>query len=410
MTGRGFTATVIGGGPAGLMAAEVLARAGVAVDLYEAMPTVGRKLLMAGRGGLNLTHSEPAASFLTRYGPAAPFLTPAIAAFGAEALRQWAEGLGIATFVGSSGRIFPTALKASPLLRAWRRRLDGLGVRVHTRHRWRGFDADRAAIFEAPDGVVVRRADVTILALGGASWPRLGSDGAWAPLLDAQGVGRAPFRPANCGLMINWSTAFGSRWAGTPLKTIALGHAGRVVAGEAMLTNYGIEGGAVYALGRDVCEAAMSEGGAVLELDLKPGLTEVELAGRLARPRRGMSLGNFLRKAAALPPVASALLREVSDSPAWEHPMTLARLLKRLPLRVVGTAPLARAISTSGGIRLDAVNADFMLRCCPGVFAAGEMLDWDAPTGGYLLQACFATGHRAALGALDWLNRRTYSF
>jgi uncharacterized flavoprotein (TIGR03862 family) len=398
------TAAVVGGGPAGLMAAETLATAGVAVDLYEAMPTVGRKLLMAGRGGLNLTHGEEWARFMTRYGAAAELLRPALDAFDAAALRDWAQGLGIETFIGSSGRVFPTGLKASPLLRAWLGRLAGLGVRIRVRHRWTGFEADGGLRFETPAGPKSVAPAVTVLALGGASWPRLGSDGSWAGILAAEGAALAPFRPANCGVVIAWSAPFRARWAGTPLKALVVAFGDTRVAGEAVVTGYGLEGGALYALGPALRDAAMAPGGAELRLDLKPGLDLAALAERLARPRRGASLGNFLRKAAGLPPIAAALLREATGGAVPEAPAALAGLIKSVRLQATGVAPLARAISTAGGVAFGALDADFMLQARPGCFVAGEMLDWEAPTGGYLLQACFATGSWAARGALRRLG------
>ncbi len=398
-------AVVIGGGPAGLMAAETLAAAGVAVDLYEAMPSVGRKLLMAGRGGLNLTHSEDWRHFVTRYGAALPALRPALDAFDAAALRRWAEDLGIETFVGSSGRVFPTALKASPLLRAWLARLDRLGVGLHTRHRWLGFDAAGRSRIAGPAGEILVEATATVLALGGASWPRLGADGAWAPALGAEGAALAPFRPANCGMAVAWSAPFRERWAGAPLKTVIADFAGQHAPGDAVVTAYGMEGGPIYALGASLRDAALAPGGAELRLDLRPGLAETTLAQRLAAPRRGASFGNFLRKAAGLTPVAIALLNEATGRVPPTDPVSLARLIKALPLHVEGTAPLARAISTAGGVRFEALDGDLMLRGRPGCFLAGEMLDWEAPTGGYLLQACFATGRWAAQGALRRLGR-----
>ncbi len=399
-------ALVVGGGPAGLMAAERLAAAGLAVDLYDAMPSVGRKLLMAGRGGLNLTHSEPLDQFLKHYGPAEATLAPAIHAFGPDELRAWARGLGIESFVGSSGRVFPVQLKASPLLRAWLGRLAELGVRIHPRHRWSGFDPAGGLRFETPAGPVVRTADVVILALGGASWPRLGADGGWAPILAALGIELAPFRPANCGLAVAWSEPFAARWAGTPLKTVTLRHDGRSVPGEAVVTRYGIEGGAIYALGSAARDAALRPGGTRIFLDLKPGWTEAKLGERLALPRRGASFSNFLRKATGLPPIAAALLREMGVEAAV--PAALARQVKSLALPVTGTAPIERAISTAGGVPFSELDQGLMLRRRPGLFLAGEMLDWEAPTGGYLLQACFATGQATATAALNWLAVRAH--
>jgi uncharacterized flavoprotein (TIGR03862 family) len=396
-------AAVVGGGPAGLMAAETLAAAGVSVDLYEALPSVGRKLLMAGRGGLNLTHSEDWEHFLTRYGAASAALAPALRAFDATALRDWTAGLGIETFIGSSGRVFPTALKASPLLRAWLARLAALGVRIRPRHRWTGFDAAGRVLLETPSQALAIETDAVVLALGGASWPRLGADGAWAPILAAGGLALAPFRPANCGVTIDWSEPFRTRWAGTPLKTVVARCGSHGATGEAMVTSYGLEGGALYALGGALRDAALAPGGAELQLDLRPALSLAALAERLAAPRRGASLSNFLRKAAGLAPVAAALLRETGGTlPAT--PAALARLIKQAPLRVTGLAPFARAISTAGGAMFEALDGDFMIPGRPGCYLAGEMLDWEAPTGGYLLQACFATGRWAAQGALRRLG------
>ena len=391
---------VIGAGPAGLMAAETLAAAGRRVAVFEAMPSPARKLLMAGRGGLNLTHSEALPDFMARYAEAAPWLTPAIAAFPPQALRDWCEGLGQETFVGSSGRVFPRALKASPLLRAWLARLEGQGVRLLTRHRWLGFSAEGALRIGTPGGEQALRPTATLLALGGASWPRLGSDGGWAALLP--GVAIAPRRPANCGFACGWSPVFVGKFAGTPLKRIAVDFAGRLVRGEAMITASGIEGGAIYALSAPLRDAIAAEGSTTLRLDLRPDLPAAEVARRLAAPRRGQSLSGFLRKSLALPPVSIGLVQEALHAGA--DPAGLPGLVKALPLRLTGTTGLERAISTAGGIARAALDERFMLRAQPGVFAAGEMLDWEAPTGGYLLQACFATGRAAAFGLRDWLD------
>ncbi|AWM88592.1 TIGR03862 family flavoprotein [Microvirga sp. 17 mud 1-3] len=395
---------VIGGGPAGLMAAEILGRAGVAVTVYDRMPSLGRKLLMAGRGGLNLTHSEDFSSFIARYAEAAPALRPLIEAFTPDDLRAWSRGLGQETFVGSSGRVFPKAFKASPLLRAWLRRLDGLGVRFALRHRWEGWDPEGRLVFSTPDGGrTTVEADAAILALGGASWPRLGSDGAWAPLLEAQGVATAPLRPANMGFTVEWSEAIRSRFEGEPLKRIALAFEGRRVRGEAIVTAAGIEGGAIYALSAPLRDAILRDGHATLRIDLRPDLPVEALAKRLSQPRRGQSLSTFLRKAAGLPPLAVALLREgQTELPA--DASALAELIKAAPLTLTGLQPLERAISTAGGLPFAELDETLMLRRRPGTFAAGEMLDWEAPTGGYLLQASFATGIAAARGALRYLR------
>jgi hypothetical protein len=399
---------VIGAGPAGLMTAEVIAQAGAQVTIYDAMPSTGRKFLLAGRGGLNLTHSEALPAFLTRYGAAMLNLAPAIEAFSPETLRAWSESLGQPTFVGSSGRVFPQAFKASPLLRAWLRRLNGLGVKLALRHRWIGWDDSGRLLFAAPDGQRVVDTRPTVLALGGASWPRLGSDGAWVETLAAKGVAVTPLRPANCGFTVAWSEIFRDRFEGQPLKGVALAFGSHTVRGEAMITRSGIEGGAVYALSSQLREAIIATGEAVLHVALRPDIAAAELVGRLEAPRGKQSLSTFLRKAAHLSPVAIGLLQEaaiVSDiSLGSLSPASLARLINAVPIKLNGMAPIARAISSAGGIAFDELDAEFMLRRLPGVFAAGEMLDWEAPTGGYLLQASFATGAAAGRGVLKWLE------
>ena len=370
------------------MAAEVLAGAGLAVTVFERMPSVGRKFLLAGRGGLNLTHSEPLARFAGRY--SAPEVALAVGAFPPQALRAWCEGLGQPTFVGSSGRVFPQAFKATPLLRAWLRRLASLGVQVRTGWRWTGWDGD-APRFDTPDGTEVVRPAAAVLALGGASWPRLGSDGAWVPVLAAAGVGVAPLRAANCGFLCAWSDVFRDRFAGAPLKRVAATFGGVTVRGEAVITRDGIEGGVVYALSAPLREAVAAAGEAVLTLDLRPDLSAADVAGRLGGP--GLSVANALRRA-GVTGAAAGLVREV-EGPLPER-------VKALRLRLVGVRGIERAISTAGGVRFAGLDG-LMLR--PGVFVAGEMLDWEAPTGGYLLQACFATGVAAAEGVLGYLRR-----
>jgi uncharacterized flavoprotein (TIGR03862 family) len=387
---------VIGGGPAGLMAAETIAAGGRAVTLFERMPSVGRKLLMAGRGGLNLTHSEPAQKFGARYGEASSWMAPYLAAFPPAALRDWCDGLGQQTFVGSSGRVFPKAMKASPLLRAWLKRLEGLGVRFITRAQWAGWDEAQNLRFV--DGSVFA-ADATVLALGGASWPRLGADGGWAASLPEIAI--APLRPANCGFCVGWSAHFAERFAGQPLKRITLTCAGQTVPGELMITAEGIEGGAVYALSALARELIARDGTAELHIDLRPDMGAEALSARLAGGGRE-SLSNVLRKRAGLSPVAVGLVQEARHAGLE---MKLAELIKALPVRLTAPASLARAISTAGGIERTALDEHLMLRRRPGVFAAGEMLDWEAPTGGYLLQACLATGRAAGQGVLDWLAR-----
>jgi uncharacterized flavoprotein (TIGR03862 family) len=410
LTSSQTSAAVVGAGPAGLMAAEVLAQGGVGVTVYDAMASVGRKFLLAGRGGLNLTHSEPLPEFLARYSAAAPRLAPAINAFPPDGLRRWSEALGQPTFVGSSGRVFPQAFKASPLLRAWLRRLDSIGVQFALRHRWTGWDGEGRLSFVAPDGSRMVDASATVLALGGASWPRLGSDGGWVESLAAKGVTISPLRPANCGFIVAWSHVFRDRFEGRPLKGAAFSSHGRTLRGEAIITRSGLEGGAIYALSADLREAIVESGEATLHIALRPDLAGGDLAARLAASRGKQSFSNWLRKAAQLSPVGIGLLQEaaiVSGAPlASLPPAALAELINAVPVKLSGVAPIARAISTAGGILLDELDDGFMIRRLPGVFAAGEMLDWEAPTGGYLLQASFATGAAAGRGALKWLEGR----
>jgi uncharacterized flavoprotein (TIGR03862 family) len=389
------------------MAGEVLAQGGVAVTVYDRMPSVGRKLLLAGRGGLNLTHSEALDRLLARYGPAERDLRNAIGKFPPVELRSWCEALGQPTFVGSSGRVFPTAFKASPLLRAWLARLAGSGVAFRMRRHWLGWDANGGLAFAGPDGPDTVRPDATILALGGASWPRLGADGTWVEVLRPAGVAVAPLMPANCGFSVRWSEVFRDRHEGQPLKRIALSFADRIARGEAIITRSGLEGGAVYALSAPLRQAIAADGEATLHIDLRPEVGVAELTGRLAAPRGKRSLSTFLHRSAKLRPAATGLLHEVAPTRLSEmSPATLAALVKAAPVRLVGTAGIDRAISTAGGIRFDELDETFMLRRKPGVFVAGEMLDWEAPTGGYLLQAAFATGVAAGRGALQWLDGR----
>lgn len=396
---------IIGAGPAGLIAAERLAGAGHRVTIYERMASPARKFLLAGRGGLNLTHSEPFGAFLGRYREAAVWLEPALRAFPPQALRDWADDLGAETFIGSSGRVFPRAMKASPLLRAWLRRLESLGARLVPSTLWMGWDADEGLILRYADGSIESiRPDATLLALGGASWPRLGSDGGWVPLLTQRGVAISPLRPANAGFTVAWSQPMRERFAGEPLKRITLRFAGEEAAGEAMIDAEGIEGGVIYALSAPIREAIMRDGAATILIDLRPGVAIGDLATRLAKRRKGETLSNHLRKAAGLPPVAIALLREAAGTALPADPQALAALIKAAPLRLDAPMPIARAISTAGGIAREEIDAGFMLKRLPGVFVAGEMLDWEAPTGGYLLQASFATGVAAAAGMAAWLS------
>jgi len=390
------------------MAAEVLAHGGAGVTVYDAMPSVGRKFLLAGRGGLNLTHSEALPEFLARYGKAMPQLTPAIDAFPPDRLRQWSEALGQPTFVGSSGRVFPEAFKASPLLRAWLRRLDSIGVQFALRHRWTGWDGDGRLSFVTADGPRVVDADATVLALGGASWPRLGSDGGWVETLAPKGVTISPLRPANCGFTVAWSDIFRDRFEGQPLKGAAFSFGVHTLRGEAVITRTGIEGGAIYALSADLREAVIASGEATLHIALRPDLETSDLSARLSMPRGKQSFSNWLRKAAHLSPVGIGLLQEAAMASGVAlsslSAASLAGLINAVPVELTGIAPIARVISTAGGISFDELDAGFMIRRLPGVFAAGEMLDWEAPTGGYLLQASFATGVAAGRGALRWLN------
>jgi len=401
---------IIGAGPAGLMAAEVLAGGGAGVTVYDAMPSAGRKFLMAGRGGLNLTHSEPLPEFLMRYGEAQPRLAPAISAFPPASLRAWSEALGQPTFIGSSGRVFPTTFKASPLLRAWLRRLDAMGVELALRHSWTGWNDDGQLLFQTPDGKRVVDARATVLALGGASWPRLGSNGGWVETLAAKGVAVSPLRPANCGFTVTWSEIFRDRFEGEPLKGIALSFGSHSVRGEVIITRAGLEGGAIYSLSAVLREAIANAGKATLHMALRPDLQMQDLMAQLSRPRGRQSLSNFLRKAAHLSPAAIGLLQEAAIASGVPlsslSSASLAGLINDVPVELNGIASIARAISTAGGIWFDELDADFMIRRLPGIFAAGEMLDWEAPTGGYLLQASFATGAAAGRGALKWQERR----
>ena len=403
---------VIGGGPAGLMAAEVLAKRGARVTVYERMPSLGRKFLLAGRGGLNITHSEPLEAFLSRYGAAAPQLAASVQAFDPTRLRDWCEDLGQPTFVGTSGRVFPSGMKTSPLLRSWLRRLARQGVEVKLRHRFIGWREGRVR-FSTPEGDVEVAPSATVLALGGASWPQLGSDGGWVDALAQCGVRISPLRPANGGLSITWSEIFKTRFAGAPLKRIALRLGDAVVRGEAVITQTGLEGGAVYGLGRFARTALDSGQPFGITIDLRPDESLAQITERLDKPRAKRTLKEHLRKQLSLAPAAIGLVQEAIAADRGKSygadASELARLIKALPLEVTGAAPLARAISTAGGIALEEIDETYMLKKMPGVFAAGEMLDWEAPTGGYLLQASLATGSAAGHGVLAYLNRGSTS-
>ena len=395
---------IVGGGPAGLMAAEVLsALPGLAVDVYDVMPSVGRKFLMAGKGGMNITHSEPLPDFVGRYGARAGQLAPWLAAFSPTALRDWIHGLGIDTFVGTSGRVFPTEMKAAPLLRAWLHRLRSQGVHFHVRHRWLGWSGDGLR-FATPDGEIVVQAAAVILALGGGSWARLGSDGAWVPVLRDSGIDVAPLKPANCGFDVAWSPYFSERFAGQPVKPVVASCAGQTRQGEFNITATGIEGGLVYALSALLRDALARDGHAALTLDLAPGRSIERLAADLARPRGRDSLANHLRRRAGIEGVKAALLRELCPPETLAAPALLAAAIKALAVPVGATRPIDEAISTAGGVSFAALDEALMLHGKPGVFCAGEMVDWEAPTGGYLLTACLASGRVAAAGVRRWLG------
>ncbi len=396
---------VIGGGPAGLMAAETLLAGGARVDVYDRMPSLGRKFLLAGRGGLNLTHAEPSKQFNSRYGDRRRELEPLLAAFGPDDLRAWAEGLGVETFIGSSGRVFPREMKAAPLLRAWLHRLRQAAVRIHVRHRWLGWAGD-ALRFQGPDGESHVRADAVILALGGGSWSKFGSDGAWVPVLAGRGIPVAPLKPANCGFDVGWSDHFRARHAGEPLKSVALEWAGERRRGEFVITETGVEGSLIYAFSAALRAAIEHTGAAEIHLDLMPDWELPRLIEEIAHPRGARSLSSHLQSRLGLKGVKTALLREVLDAGAFADPGRLAAAIKSLPLRLLAPRPLEEAISSAGGIAFNALDERLMLRALPGLFCAGEMLDWEAPTGGYLLTACFAEGRAAGRGALDWLAGR----
>ena len=409
---------VIGGGPAGLMAAEALAEGGVRVDLYDARPSVGRKFLMAGKGGMNITHSEPLEPFLGRYGARQPQIAPLLDAFGPDALRTWLQGLGVETFVGSSGRVFPSDMKAAPMLRAWLHRLKEAGVRFHMRHKWVGWSNDDAANmaeaasptlrFMTPAGEQQVRADAVVFALGGASWPRLGSDAAWVPLMSARDVPVEPLRPANCGFDANWSDYFRDRFAGQPVKPVAITLTdvdGNVQhrQGEFVVTETGIEGSLVYALSAPIRERLRSDAEATITLDLLPALTGQRVLDEVTRPRGSRSMSSHLHSRIGLTGVKLGLLHEALSKEAFADATRLAHTIKALPLKLVRPRPIEEAISSAGGIPFETLDSRLMIGHLPGVFCAGEMLDWEAPTGGYLLTACFASGLVAGRGALAYL-------
>ncbi|TWC10975.1 MULTISPECIES: TIGR03862 family flavoprotein [unclassified Pseudomonas] len=400
------TIAIIGGGPAGLMAAEVLSQAGIQVDLYDGMPSVGRKFLLAGVGGMNITHSEAFPAFLSRYAERAADIAPLLRAFGADELCTWIHGLGIDTFVGSSGRVFPTDMKAAPLLRAWLKRLRDAGVKIHTRHRWLGWNPDNSLRIASQEGEKTLQPVATLLALGGGSWSRLGSDGAWMLALEQRGVALAPLQPSNCGFDVQaWSELMVSKFAGAPLKNIAIGLNDDVPRlGECVITATGIEGSLIYALSAPIREAINRHGSATIHLDLLPGRPMDKVLQALSKPRGSRSMAKHLHSQLGIDGVKAALLREQTSADCFADPTQLARAIKALPITLVKTRPLDEAISSAGGVTFDAVDENLMLKRIPGVFCAGEMLDWEAPTGGYLLTACFASGRAAGLGMLEFLR------
>ncbi len=400
-----MTVAVVGAGPAGLMAAEVLSQAGHAVQVFDAMPSVGRKFLLAGKGGLNLTHSEPSDIFASRYGKRRGQIEASLQRFDGLALREWVHNLGIETFVGTSGRVFPADMKAAPLLRAWLHRLRESGVHFHMRHRWRGWGVNGALRFETPQGDQAVEADAVVLALGGGSWARLGSDGAWVPLLQARGVDIEPLVPSNCGFDVRdgWSAYFSSRFAGQPFKSVAIRFGEFHRRGEFVATATGVEGSLVYAVSALLRDEIQTSGSATFLLDLLPAKPEAQVRAETTHPRGSRSLASHLKGRLGLEGIKLALLHELLPREAINDPVQLAGAIKALPVTVTATRPLDEAISTGGGVRFDALDDGLMLRQLPGVFCAGEMLDWEAPTGGYLLTACMATGRQAGSGVTRWL-------
>jgi uncharacterized flavoprotein (TIGR03862 family) len=409
-----FSVAIVGGGPAGLMAAEVLSQGGVKVDLFDAMPSVGRKFLMAGKGGMNITHSEPLHAFAGRYGSREKNIAPLLESFNPDALRAWIHALGIDTFVGSSGRVFPREMKAAPLLRAWLHRLREAGVSFHMRHRWLGWDEHNALRFATPDAEKTEKliqADAVILALGGGSWAQLGSDGLWVPLLEQRGVSVAPLKPANCGFDTHWSEHFITRFAGEPVKTVVLSYTDIAgiehrKQGEIMITAGGIEGGLIYALSAGLRDKIAENCNVQIYLDLLPGKDEQQVINEIAHPRGSRSMSSHLQSRLGIKGVKAGLLRELVGAEVYADPKRLGAAIKHLPLTLIAPRPLNEAISSAGGVLFETLDEQLMIRNLPGVFCAGEMLDWEAPTGGYLLTACFASGKAAGLGALNWLKSR----
>lgn len=398
------TAAVIGGGPAGLMAAEVISARGIQVDIYDSMPSLGRKFLMAGKSGLNITHAEPFEKFVTRYGKRRPQIEPMLKQFGPEELRDWVHGLGIETFVGTSGRVFPVGMKASPLLRAWLKRLDASRVSLHLRHKWTGFLPDKSLQFESPNGIVTVKPDATVLALGGGSWSRLGSDGAWIPWLKQAGAGVEPLRPSNCGFDVAWSSHFREKFEGQPVKSVVLSFGDFQQQGEFIITKEGVEGSLIYAASALLRDEIEANGKAVIMLDLAPDHSHEWLVERLSRSRGSRSMASHLEKAVNIKGVKAGLLREFVSKEDFSHLQPLAHFIKNLPVPLIATRPLDEAISSAGGVTFESLNEHLMLKSMPGVFCAGEMLDWEAPTGGYLITACMASGVTAGQGVLDYTD------
>jgi uncharacterized flavoprotein (TIGR03862 family) len=399
-----ISVAIIGGGPAGLMAAEVIRGRGVAVDVYDAMPSMGRKFLMAGRGGLNLTRSEPFEQFVMRYGKRRAQIEPLLRSFGPDELREWARGLGIESFIGTSGRVFPVGMKTSPLLRAWLKRLDEAGVQFHLSHKWRGWNVDRSLKFETPEGEKNIRAEAVVLALGGGSWARLGSDGAWVKLLEQAGVKVDALKPSNCGFDVAWSPHFRNRFEGQPIKSVVLTFGSFRQQGEFIVTKNGVQGNLIYAASAWLRDEIYAKGSAILQLDLMPDKTEAQVLEKLSKPRGSRTMASHLEKTVNIKGVKAGLLREFVPKDDFANMERLASSIKHLEIPLIAPRPLDEAISSAGGVTFESLDENLMIHSLPGVFCAGEMLDWEAPTGGYLLTACFASGRAAGLGVLKWME------